>query len=72
MVHEAHRPTNYVAGAFIHQKEMWIGEFEATAHELYAYAENDVRTVEEYAMLLDMIHAQQVYMMWWDSVQGKI
>lgn len=69
-MHEKHRPEMYVGGMYVQQRQVWIGEFEASANELYTYAEVDVRTVEEYAVVLDMLHAQQTYMMWWDSVKN--
>lgn len=68
-MHKPHKPENYIAGAFIHTKEEWHGDFEATAGELFHYAEHDVRTVEEYSMVLDMLEAQQVYELWWDKAR---
>lgn len=67
----AHKPEFYVAGAFVHQKQIWLGDFEATAWELFAYAENDVKTVEEYTMVLDMLSTQQIYESWWDRTSKK-
>lgn len=68
-MHEPHRPNKYIAGAYINQTDVWVGDFELTSHELYEYVEHDVKTVEEYGMLINMIVAQQVYAMWWDEVR---
>ena len=68
-MHVPHQPDKYIAGAYINQTGVWLGDFELTSYELYDYVENDVKTVEEYGMLINMIVAQQVYSMWWDEVR---
>lgn len=69
---EAHKPELYVGGAFIRQRDLWLGDFEASAYELFQYAENDVRTVEEYTMVIDMLGAQQIYQLWWERLQKNL
>jgi hypothetical protein len=49
---------------------VWCGEFAASIDELFDYAQNDVRSVEEYTIVLDMVQAQQVYSLWWDRVRN--
>jgi hypothetical protein len=71
-MYEPHRPRNYVGGALIREQDIWIGKFEATAGELYTFATEDAQTVEEYETVLDMIQAQQEYMLWWDKVRNKV
>ena len=66
-----HKPKFYVAGMYVPKTQVWVGEFEASANELYTYSEVDVRTVEEYAIVLDMLHAQQTYELWWESVRKQ-
>jgi hypothetical protein len=70
-MHQRHVPELYIAGIYIHQTQVWCGEFAASVEELFDYAEHDVRTVEEYTVVLDMVQAQQVYAMWWDQVKNK-
>lgn len=70
-MHQKHQPELYIAGIYIHQKNEWRGKFAVTVDELFNYAEYDVKTVEEYTVVLDMVQAQQVYAMWWDSVRQK-
>jgi len=67
-MNQAHNPAYYIGGCYISQNQVWLGDFAATAGELYEYLSHDVNTVEEYEVVLHMITAQQVYMLWWDRM----
>lgn len=69
-MYQRHAPDFYIAGIYIHQTNVWCGEFAASIDELFDYAQNDVRSVEEYTIVLDMVQAQQVYSLWWDRVRN--
>jgi len=69
---EAHKPYHYVCGVFIRQHEVWLGEFEATGKELYDYALNDVATVDEYEMVINMCITQQTYEAWWARLKENL
>jgi hypothetical protein len=69
---EVHKPSYYVSGVWVEDFEEWRGDFHATSGELFMYAEHDVETVEEYELLVNMIYAQQVYMMWWDKMKNSM
>lgn len=69
---EAHKPNRYVCGVYIRQTEVWLGEFEASGKELYDYALNDVQTVEEYEMVINMCITQQIYEQWWERLKASI
>lgn len=67
--HVAHNPIYYVAGMLIPETEEWMGRFHLKANEILQYAELDAQSVAEYEACMSMLHAQQVYMLWWDRVR---
>lgn len=67
---EAHKPSKFIAGIYLHQKDEWKGKFEATADELVQYGLDAELTDQEFAIVTMMIDAQQFYEQWWNKVKG--
>lgn len=68
---EKHNPDYYIGGVYIEQNSVWCGDFIATAPELVEYAHYETATVEQYDVVINMIMAQQEYMLWWQKVSGE-
>ena len=66
-----HKPRFYIAGCYIPEKEIWLGDFYATQQELLDYTENDVKTVQEFELLMNMAIAQFEYEVWWEGIKRK-
>lgn len=64
-----HKPSHYIAGVYIHQTKVWVGEFEATTEELIGYGIDAGLSDPESILVSDMIHAQATYEEWWDRVR---
>lgn len=65
---QAHKPELYIAGVYIRQTDVWLGEFEATSLELMGYGTEAGLDDLELLLVSDMIVAQQVYENWWINV----
>jgi hypothetical protein len=50
---------------------VWLGEFDATRNELLDYSETDVRTVQEFEIVISMAVAQYEYEAWWNRINGN-
>jgi hypothetical protein len=67
---KAHQPHLYIGGVYIQQTNVWLGEFDATRNELLDYSETDVRTVQEFEIVISMAVAQYEYEAWWNRTQN--
>jgi hypothetical protein len=65
---QAHIPELYIAGVYIHQTDVWVGEFAATSTELINYGMEAELDDLESILVSDMIYAQQVYEDWWNRI----
>jgi hypothetical protein len=68
---QTHIPDYYVGGLWLDHHEIWLGEFCATSHELFRYAETSCNDELQYIVVLDMIEAQQVYEKWWKKIKNN-
>ena len=68
---KAHMPDFYIGGCYIREKELWLGNFYATQEELLEYSEHDVKTVDEFELVMNMAIAQFEYQCWWESIKRK-
>lgn len=66
---EPHHPEHYIAGVYIPQTKVWVGEFEATTHELVNYATHELIGDAELELISMMIESQTVYEEWWTRMQ---
>ena len=68
---KAHKPDFYIGGCYIQEKELWLGDFYATQEELLEYSEHDVKTVDEFELVMNMAIAQFEYQCWWEGIKRK-
>jgi hypothetical protein len=66
-----HVPDYYIAGVYIYQTDVWVGEFYATENELIGYGIEADLDGPEMVLVSDMIECINVYQDWWNRVQQK-
>lgn len=66
-----HLPDYYIAGVYIDQHDVWVGDFYATEYELIGYGIDAELEGAEMLLVTDMIDCINVYQDWWSRISKR-